>query len=150
MRTSGSSTGGRLGLPVLFLMGLVGVAVAAESLTAEVPDSDTYIVAAAIVPGCEGAEVLGDKGDGHVDFHIGFGVDLLLSVNGVDAGPFDPSATYSVTVSCQRAGQNWFASTVVVNECTGEVAYSQANYKMPGAAELVRATAPDVIALSVQ
>jgi hypothetical protein len=134
----------------LFLVGLAGAAVAAETWTHEVPEHDRYVVVASLVPGCEGADVLGEKGEDHVDFRVGFGVDLLLSVNGVDAGPFDPAATYEVTVSCQRVGPHWFASTVVVNECTGQVAFCQANYKMPDAATLVRVTAQDVVALNVQ
>jgi len=149
MRTSGSSVG-RLGLAALFLMALVSAAVAAQVFTVEIPaGADAYVVTATLVPGSEGAEVLGDRGDGHVQFRVGFGSDLRLSVNGADAGTFNPLATYVVTVSCQRVGNHWFASTVVSNGA-GQAVFSQANYKMPEAATEALAAAPEVDVLNVE
>ena len=149
MRTSGRSIAGSL--VFVLLAAFAGVAAAAETWTVDVPVGDAYVVTAVLVPGPTGAEVLGDdKGQGHVDLRIGFGSDLRLSVNGIDAGMFDPCATYLVSVECNRVGVQWFATTHVINQGTGTPVYEQMNYAMPGAAEQVRATAEDVIQLSVQ
>jgi hypothetical protein len=148
MRTSGRSAG-RLGL-VLFVA-LASVAAAAEICAVDVPAGDAYVVTAVLVPGCGGAEVCaGDKDEGHVDLRIGFGGDLSLSVNGLDAGTYDPAAGCLVTIECRKVCGQWLATTRVVNQTTGAAVYEQMNYRMPGAAEEVRAVAEDVIQLSAQ
>ena len=149
MRTSGRSVGGKLGF-VLFAA-FASVAVAAEIWTVEVPTGDVYFVTAALVPGPGGAEVCaGDKEQGHVDLRIGFGADLDLSVNGLEAGTFDPEAAYLVTVDCRKVCGQWFATTRVLNQATGALVCEQVNYRMPGAAEQVSAVAEDVIQLAVR
>lgn len=151
MRTSGRSITGRLGLVLVVFAAFAGVALAAEIWVEDVPAADAYFVAATVVPGPGGAEVCGsDKEQGHVDFRIGFGSDLKLTVNGIDAGTFVPCATYRVTIVCQRIGGQWFATTNVLNQTTGLPVFQQMNYAMPGGADEVRAVAGDVIQLSVQ
>lgn len=148
MRTSGRSIGGRAGL-VLFVA-FASVAAAAEIWTVDVPAGDAYFVTAALVPGTSGAEVLADdRGQGHVDLRVGFGSDLTLSVNGVEAGGFDPAAIYLVTVDCRKVCGQWLATTRVVNQTTGSSVYEQMNHRMPAAAEQFRAVAEDVIQLDV-
>jgi hypothetical protein len=150
MRTSGSSKGGRFGLALAFLSAIAGVAVAAEVWTVEAPEGESYTACCTLAPGADGAEVCGDdRGNGHIDFRVGFGADLNLNVNGVDGGPFNPEATYSIVVQCAKIGCSWFASTTIVNEATGEPVFQQMNYKMPGAPQEVRAEAADVIGLSI-
>ena len=147
MRTSGRSIGGRLSL-VLFVA-FASVAAAAEIWTVDVPAGDVYLTTAVLVPGATGAEVCGERGNGHVDLRIGFGGDLKLSVNGVDAGVFDPAATYLVTVECRKVCDQWLATTRVVNQMSGAPTYEQMNYRLSGALEQVRAVAEDVIQLDI-
>jgi hypothetical protein len=126
-------------------------ALAAESWSVDLPSESNYTVSAVLIPGAEGAEVCGvDRGQEHVNFSIGFGAGLGLSVNGVDAGSFDPTATYSITVACHKIGCHWFATTHIVNQSTGEPVFEQMNYKMPGAADQAHAIAEDVTQLQVQ
>ncbi len=149
MRTSGIA--GRARLALVFVVAIAGSALAAETWVQCVPPGNSYVVTAVLVPGCGGAEVCGgDKGDGHVDFRIGFGTDMSLSVNGICAGEFSPQATYRVTVACQKTGCLWFATTSVVNQSTGAVVFHQANYPMPAAAAEAWAVADDVMVLSIQ
>ncbi len=150
MHTSGRSTASRLGLALVLFAALAGAALAAETWVAPVPPGDAFMATAVLVPGCGGSEVCGERGNGHVDLRIGFGADLKLSVNGVDAGAFDPSATYRVTVTCQKLGCLWFATTNVVNQTTGLPVFEQMNYPMAGAAEEIRVVAEHVVQLTVQ
>lgn len=151
MRTSGRSIAGRLGPAFVLFATFAVAALAAETWVAAVPAGNAYVVTAVLAPGPAGAEVCGDvTGQDHVDFRVGFGPDLKLSVNGADAGTFVPCATYRVTIVCQRIGCQWFATTSVLNQTTGLLVFQQMNYAMPGAAEEVRAVAEDVILLCVQ
>jgi hypothetical protein len=150
MRTSRSSRGRKLGLAFAALVVLAGAGIAAELWVEEIPSGVPYVVTASLVPGEGGAEVCGgDKEQGHVDFRIGFGGGAI-SVNGVDAGSFDPSAAYSVTVSAWKCGPQWFATTQVLNLTTGQPVFEQMNYNMAGAAAEAWASASDVLDLSVE
>lgn len=149
MHTSGRSFASRLGLAFVlcsaFALGEV------TEVCADVPTGDAFLATGVLVPGINGAELLGgDRGEGHTEFRIRFGADLRLSVNGVDAGQFDPSATYRVTVQCESVGCIWFATTHVVNQTTGIPVFCQMNYPMLCAAEQVRIVAEDAVQLTVQ
>lgn len=150
MRTSGKLGCSPVARGLLCVAMLATAVVAAELWVVEVPAGNKYVVSAVLVPGVEGGEVCGGGHDqGHVDFRIGFD-GCGITVNGVDAGPFDPSATYGVTVSCFKCGSNWFATTHVVNLATGQPVFEQVNYKMPSPAEEVWAAGVDILDLCVQ
>jgi hypothetical protein len=150
MQTSGSSVAGRAGLALVLFAACAGAALAAEASVVAVPAGNAYVVTAILVPGSGGAEVCGDtNGQGHIDFRIGFGSDLNLSVNGVAAGAFDPGAAYRVTVTCQRLGCEWFATTNVANQATGALVFQQQSYPILGSTE-VRVAAEHVVQLTVQ
>ena len=55
-----------------------------------------------------------------------------------------------MTVECHKVGCHWFAATHVVNQSTGVPVFEQMNYKMPGAADEVRAVAEAVVQLDIQ
>jgi len=148
MRTSGIAA--RAGLALVCVAAIAGAALAAETCVQCVPPGNSYVATAVLVPGSAGAEVCGGKGFDHVEFRVGFGTDLSLSVNGACAGAYCPQATYRVTVACQKVGCLWFATTSVVNQSTGVLVFHQPNYPMPVAADEVRAVADDVVVLSVQ
>jgi hypothetical protein len=144
-RTSGRKVSGRLGLIAVLIAG----ALAADIATAEAPPADVYVVSAVLVPGAGGGEVCADvRGQGHVDFRVGFGADHRLYVNGVDAGSYDPHATYGVVVDCRDLGGQWFATTTVVNQGTGS-AFHQACHPIPGAPGEVQVAAEDVLQVNV-
>ncbi|HEX5136800.1 MAG TPA: hypothetical protein VFY93_07510 [Planctomycetota bacterium] len=129
---------------------LTGASIAAEVWCEAIPEGDAYSVSCVLVPGFSGADLCGvDYGNEHVDFRVGFGADGRLTVNGADAGCFNPGATYAVTVQCTKMTCGWFANTNVVNVETGEPVYQQIHYRMPGAASEVRAAADDVQFLGV-
>src|SRR5262245_55199233 len=146
MRMSGRTIWSAL----VLLAGLAGSA-AGEASSASVPESAFYAVTATLVPGPAGAELCGtDRGDGHIDFRIGFGSDMRLCVNGVDAGPYDPAACYLVTVECHNVFGQWFATTHITNLSTGGLVFAQIGLATTGGAEEVVAAAQDVSHLSVQ
>ncbi|MCK6461094.1 MAG: hypothetical protein L6Q95_14525 [Planctomycetes bacterium] len=149
MRTSGSSRGRKLGLGFAALAVLAAAGIAAELWVEEIPSGNSYVVTASLVPGADAEVCGGDRDQGHVNFRIGF-LGGAISVNGVDAGSFDPAAAYSVTVSAWKCGPQWLASTQVHNLTTGQPVFEQLNYKMSAAANEAWASASDVLDLSAE
>jgi hypothetical protein len=149
MHSSGRNIGGRLGPVFVLLAAFAGAALAAEDCVEQVPAGESYSVAAVLMPGPNGGEVADVKGQGHVNFRVAFGADLRVSVNGADAGAFEPGGTYGVNVFCWEAGGQWFATTHVVNQLTGELIYEQVGFPMPDAGDRVHAAADHVVQLHV-
>jgi len=105
-----------------------------------------------LMPGASGSELHGKGGsDGHIDFRVDFGADLLLSANGGAGVGFDPSATYSVLVEWGNADGVWLATTRVWNLSAGGVlVYEQLSHPIAGGADEVRVDAQVVYDLDVR
>ena len=150
MRTSGRNIRGGLPLALVLVSCMAGVA-AAETVVADAPNRDAYLVTATIVPGGCGAEVCGGiKGQGHVDLRIGFDADQGLVVNGVDAGTYDPESTYLIMADCHKVGGQWLVTTHIVNLTTGNTAFCQLDQAISGSGvDEFRAVAESVCQLTV-
>lgn len=135
---------------VLAVILVAGAAWAAESQTVAVPPGSGYTTTAVLIPGPDGGDVFidGTRDEREVAFSVGFGSDGLLRVNGEVAGPYDPVATYRVTVVGYDSGGNWMADTTVVNENTGVTEYVQVGHVTGGKPATFTATALDVISLT--
>jgi hypothetical protein len=125
---------------------------AAETMVASIPATSAYTTTASLVPGCGGGEVAGGGGSGgggHIVFRVAFNPDGRMTVNGVEAGAFNPAHTYRVTVHCEQILFQWIATTEVLNETTGVIEFQQQAVEVIGAAEEARAVAQHVGDLSV-